>query len=105
MFQIAIKKIILSLKSLTERLEYAYNEAFTDMDLAREANSAIDDMRERNKAEFVKAMAVLTTQKVLKDEGWLMPPELARLKGEEMFKEAMRKGDIDKYTYKLIEKE
>lgn len=105
MFQIAIKKIITNLKNLTERLEYAYNETFTDMDLAREANYAINSMRQKNKTDFVKYMASLTTQKILKEEGWLIPPELAILKGEEMFKEAMRKGDIDKYTYKLIEKE
>ena len=105
MFQIVIKKIIQGLKDLTERMEYAYNESFTDMDLVREANNAIQAMRNKNKKDFIETMATLTTQKILKEEGWLMPRHMARAKGEQMFTEALIQGDVDKYTYKLIEKE
>lgn len=105
MFQIAIKNLIKTMKTLTERMEIAYNETFNDLDLTREASKAIANMRKKNKSEFVNAMATLTTQKILKEEGWLMPRPMAVAKGEKMFKEAMEKGDIDTYTYKLIEKE
>lgn len=104
MFQIAIKNFIKSLKSFTNALETAYNETYVDMDLAREAMFAINNMRKKNKDKFVDEMAILLTQKTLKMEGWLMPPHMAKQKGEEMFNDAMKGGDIDTYTYRLIEK-
>ena len=53
MFQQIIKETIMMLKKLTERMESAYHETYNDLELTREANKAIDNMRRKNKKEFI----------------------------------------------------
>jgi hypothetical protein len=101
MFEAFVEIVIRFLKFITKELETAYFETFGDKasrcgeDLGCEFNQEVIKRQNINKEIYIRKAAISIGQKILKEEGFLMPPRQALAIGEAMFYVALSEGKID----------
>lgn len=97
--KVVILNIIEFLKSVTSRLEQAYDLTWGCSNLTKEFNEEVEIRKSINKENFIGFVAGVYTFEAAKN-GILLPEKIARKQAEKKFDEGIKEGHFDK-LYKL----
>jgi hypothetical protein len=102
MFKKLIKSHISCVKKYLYKLEWAYEETYSET--SKELNSKIEQIRERNKQKFIKEAGEFCKWEIGNMFGLPISKKRQNFFGEQMFKIAKEKGDLDEfYNFKQDE--
>ena len=96
MFKKIIRGYIDFLKKHVDNLERAYEETYAET--SKEFNKALNNIKRKNKQEFVNSAADWINQNMLKETGHGLPLSVRKKFGEHMFKIAEQRGDLDEFN-------
>jgi hypothetical protein len=95
MFQKIIEKFISKVRKFHIALERAYQETYSDKELACEFNRELKKRRKENKEKVVTEFAKFIVKKALDDTGVLMSKNEAFKTAERFYQIAENNGKID----------
>lgn len=103
MFKEFIKRVINKLKTITKRIEEAYEETYPDFELVNQFNKEVERRKEENKQNLLMRLAIMVMKKCYEDTGHTPPFFVAQQMAEDMFEMGKEKGDINELNELVYE--